>query len=59
MMFCINGELCMVILLVDLLVKMHVVESITSWCTGFDIVLVCYDPVVWTGSEYQVLCENH
>ena len=54
MMLCINGEMCMVILLVNLLVKMHVVESHGSWCMDFGPIFVCSGPMVgiWNGELY-------
>lgn len=48
---CISGEICMVILLVNFFVKMHVIENHASWRTDFGLVLVCSGPVVWIGSE--------
>lgn len=51
MMWCINGEMCMVIILVNFIVIMHVVESHASWCTNNVPVLVCSGPVVRIGNE--------
>lgn len=48
----------MVILLVNLLVKMHVVKSHALWCTNICPVYVYSSPVVWVGSEYLILIKN-
>lgn len=53
-MLCINCEMCLVILLVNLLVKMHIVESHASWCTDFGPILVCFGPMVGIGSEMNL-----
>lgn len=58
MMWCINGEMFIGILLVNLIVIVSVVESHASWCMSFGPILVWFGPIIRIRIKYLISYGN-